>query len=88
MLDTHSFDPHTARVMALYPDGWHAFKIADGTTFGELALSLEDLECAHRGAAVDVEVRFGRWSTQSPRRMLRWSWFDRDAVHVSGAYPH
>lgn len=77
MLHARSFDPHAHRVVARYPDGWYAFALSVGTTFGELAGKLEDLEGMHEGAVIDVKVSFGKKSTQQTRCLLRSADLDR-----------
>ena len=88
MLRAHSFDPHSARVIALYPDGWHAFAIASGTTFGELARRLEELDDAHHGAIIDVKVRFDMRSRQQIGRQCCGTGFDRDTDCAGEAKLH
>ena len=75
----HSIESKTARIMALYPDGWHAFVLADGATFRDLAQSLEDLAGAHNGAALEVEVRFDNDTSHQPGQMPRRTQANCDA---------
>lgn len=58
MSDVHSY-PDAARIMVVYPDGWHAFALSDGTTFGELASRIEDLGAKHRDSAIEIKIRIG-----------------------------
>ena len=88
MPDAHSSDPHATRVIALYPDGWHAFALAGGATFGELARRLEDLDGAHDGAIIDVKVRFGKKSAQQTRLLLRSTEFGCVAHQASKTKLH
>lgn len=56
MFNLRSEAPQSSRVCIKYGDGVHSFRLAQGTTLGELAVRVESLAALHDGAPVTIDV--------------------------------